>query len=135
MQVSLIETKSSYFEYFFCKNLISFSIVLILAVYINYLTALPLNAQDNFNEKSKRSDETFLPNGNLSLVTDEKLSKLKELANVIHDPKLHDLYRAVNHYVQLAQKNNEYVLWKYDANQEGLVLVLKQNLNGILYYG
>ncbi len=83
----------------------------------------------------KRADETLLPNGNFSLVTHEKLLKLKELAEAAHDPKLNDLYRAVNHYVQMAKKNNEYVLWKYDANQEGLVLVLKQNLNGILYYG
>jgi hypothetical protein len=135
MQVSSIEKKNNIFKYFFSKNCIIFSVVLILTVYINYLTGLPLNDEDNINEKFKRLDETFLPNGNLSLVTDEKLRLLKELANAVHDPKLHDLYRAVNHYVQLAQKNNEYVLWKYDANQEGLVLVLKQNLNGILYYG
>ena len=117
------------------KSLTLVSIVLFVIIYINYITALPLITEDNFNEQVKRADDTFLPNGNLALVTEEKLRKLKELAFAAHDPKLHELYRAVNHYVQLAQKNNEYVLWKYDANQEGLVLVLKQNLNGILYYG
>lgn len=96
---------------------------------------LPFLDEDNPNESSKRSEESFLPNGNFSLVTHEKLLQLKELADAAHDPKLHELYRAVNHYLQIAQKNNEYVLWKYDAQHEGLVLVLKQNLNGILYYG
>ncbi|CAF0841075.1 unnamed protein product [Adineta ricciae] len=105
---------------------------LILAAHVHYLFGLPVMDED---EHSKRSDETLLPNGNFTLVTNEKLQKLKEVAEAAHDPKLHDLYRAVNHYVQIARKNNEYVLWKYDANQEGLVLVLKQNLNGILYYG
>jgi hypothetical protein len=102
---------------------------------MNHLFGLPLIEEENSNYKIKRADDTSLPNGNFSLVTNEKLLKLKELADAVHDPKLHDLYRAVNHYVQMARKNNEYVLWKYDANQEGLVLVLKQNLNGILYYG
>ncbi|CAF1351986.1 unnamed protein product [Adineta ricciae] len=106
--------------------------VLILVVHVHYLFGLPVMDEV---EQSKRSDETLLPNGNFTLVTNEKLQKLKEVAEAAHDPKLHDLYRAVNHYVQIARKNNEYVLWKYDANQEGLVLVLKQNLNGILYYG
>jgi len=106
-----------------------------LTVHINYLFGLPLVDNDNHHEKSKRADDSFLPNESFSLVTNEKLFKLKELADAVHDPKLDDLYRAVNHYVQIARKNNEYVLWKYDANQEGLVLVLKQNLNGILYYG
>jgi len=108
---------------------------LILAVHIHHLFGVPLIDEGDHNENFKRSDDTLLPNGNFSLVTNEKLLKLKELADSVHDPKLHDLYRAVNHYVQMARKNNEYVLWKYDANQEGLVLVLKQNLNGILYYG
>ena len=97
--------------------------------------ALPLIDEENFHENNKRAEDSFLPNGNFSLVTNEKLLQLKELANAIQDPKLQDLYRAVNHYVQIAQKNNEYVLWKYDAQHEGLVLVLRQNLNGILYYG
>ncbi|CAF3582470.1 unnamed protein product [Rotaria sp. Silwood1] len=118
-------------------NCIVFIIVIILAVNIQFLIGLPLiDGDDNYNnERLKRSDESLLPNGNFSLVTNEKLLKLQELANVVQDSKLQDLYRAVNHYVQMAKKNNEYVLWKYDANQEGLVLVLKQNLNGILYYG
>jgi hypothetical protein len=107
-----------------------------LAIHIQFLIGLPIiNDDDDHNGKIKRSDENFLPNGNFSLVTNEKLFKLKEFADSLNDPKLHDLYRAVNHYVKMAQKNNEYVLWKYDANQEGLVLILKQNLNGILYYG
>jgi hypothetical protein len=107
-----------------------------LAIHIHFLIGLPLiDDDDNNNGRIKRSDEGFLPNENYSLVTTEKLLKLNELAESVHDPKLHDLYRAVNHYVQMAKKNNEYVLWKYDANQEGLVLILKQNLNGILYYG
>ncbi|CAF1040281.1 unnamed protein product [Rotaria sp. Silwood1] len=119
------------------QNFIVFIIVIILAVNIQFLIGLPLiDGDDNYNnERLKRSDESLLPNGNFSLVTNEKLLKLQELANVVQDSKLQDLYRAVNHYVQMAKKNNEYVLWKYDANQEGLVLVLKQNLNGILYYG
>jgi len=107
-----------------------------LAIHIQFLIGLPIiDDDDDHNEKIKRSDENFLPNGNFSLVTSEKLIKLKEFADSLNDPKLHDLYRAVNHYVKMAKKNNEYVLWKYDANQEGLVLILKQNLNGILYYG
>jgi hypothetical protein len=119
----------------FSKNLIIFLTTLILAVHIHYLFGLPLIEEDNHDEKFKRSDDTLLPNGNYSLVTNEKLLKLKELADAVHDPKLNDLYRAVNHYVSMARKNNEYVVWKYDADQEGLVLMLKQNLNGILYYG
>lgn len=106
----------------------------ILAIQIHFLIGLPYMDDGDFS-KMKRADETLLPNGNFSVVTNEKLLKLKQLADAVHDPKLQDLYRAVNHYVQMAKKNNEYVLWKYDANQEGLVLVLKQNLNGILYYG
>jgi hypothetical protein len=106
-----------------------------LAIHIHFLIGLPLIDEDDNHGNIKRSDENFLPNGNFSLVTNEKLLKLKELADAVHDPKLNDLYRAVNHYAQMAKKNNEYVLWKYDANQEGLVLILKQNLNGILYYG
>ncbi|CAF1934725.1 unnamed protein product [Rotaria magnacalcarata] len=119
------------------QNLIAFIIVVILTIHIQFLVGLPLMNDDETysDQNSKRSDEPLLPNGNFSLVTKEKLLKLQELADAVHDPKLHDLYRAVNHYVQMAKKNNEYVLWKYDANQEGLVLVLKQNLNGILYYG
>ncbi len=104
-------------------------------MHIDYLSGLPLVDADKYDEKFKRADDTFLPNGTFTLVTDEKLHKLKELADAVHDPKLDDLYRAVNHYVQMARKNNEYVLWKYDTNQEGLVLILKQNLNRILYYG
>lgn len=109
----------------------------ILAIQIHFLIGLPLVNDDDDGHfgKMKRADENLLPNGNFSVVTTEKLHKLKQLADAVHDPKLNDLYRAVNHYVQMAKKNNEYVLWKYDANQEGLVLVLKQNLNGILYYG
>ncbi|CAF0769916.1 unnamed protein product [Rotaria sordida] len=119
------------------QNFIVFIIAVIVTMNIQFLIGVPLINDDDYynNERSKRFDQTFLPNGNFSLVTKEKLIKLQELANVVHDPKLHDLYRAVNHYAQMAKKNNEYVLWKYDANQEGLVLVLKQNLNGILYYG
>ncbi|UJR21032.1 hypothetical protein I4U23_024132 [Adineta vaga] len=108
---------------------------LILTVHVHYLCGLPVADEEEQNNQFKRSDDTLLPNGNYTLVTNEKLQKLKEVADAVHDPKLHELYRAVNHYVQIARKNNEYVLWKYDANQEGLVLVLKQNLNGILYYG
>jgi len=109
--------------------------LLILTLRIHYSFGLPLIDENDHNEKIKRSDDVFLPNENFSLVTNEKLLKLKELADAVHDPKLDDLYRAVNHYFQMARKNNEYVLWKYDATQEGLVLMLKQNLNGILYYG
>ena len=114
----------------------SFLMFVILTVQIHFLIGLPFmdDGDENFG-KMKRADEDLLPNANFSVVTTEKLLKLKQLADTVHDPKLHDLYRAVNHYVQMAKKNNEYVLWKYDANQEGLVLVLKQNLNGILYYG
>ena len=104
-----------------------------MTLHSRFLIGFPLNNDDN--EQWKRSDESFLPNGNFALVTNEKLLKLEELANAAHDPKLHDLYRAVNHYAQLAKKNNEYILWKYDAKQEGLVLALKQNLNGMFYYG
>jgi len=117
------------------QNIIILTAAIILAVHIHYLYGLPVIDEDNQIEKTKRSDDTLLPNGNFSLVTNEKLSKLKELADAVHDPKLNDLYRAVSHYVHMARKNNEYVVWKYDANQEGLVLMLKQNLNGILYYG
>ena len=105
-----------------------------MTMHIQFSLGKPL-IDDDSHETAKRSEEDFLPNSNLQLVTNEKLMKLKELAESVHDSKLTDLYRAVNHYVQMAKKNNEYVLWKYDANQEGLVLVLKQNLNGILYYG
>lgn len=106
---------------------------MILTAHIANLFGLPLINDDV--EQFKRSDDELLPNSNFSLVTNEKLLKLKELADAAEDPKLKELYRAVNHYVQIARKNHEYVLWKYDINQEGLVLVLKQNLNGILYYG
>ena len=105
-----------------------------MTMHIQFTFGIPL-IDDDSHERATRSEDDFLPNSNLQLVTNEKLMKLKELAESVHDPKLTDLYRAVNHYVQMAKKNNEYVLWKYDANQEGLVLVLKQNLNGILYYG
>jgi hypothetical protein len=121
------------------KHLIIYSIVLILTVHVYNLFSLPTIDNDEDDDRvetlSQRSQETLLPNGNFSLVTNEKLLKLKELAETMHDPKLQDLFHAVQHYVQMARKNNEYVLWKYDANQEGLVLALKQNLNGILYYG
>ncbi|CAF2510333.1 unnamed protein product [Rotaria sp. Silwood2] len=117
------------------QNIIIFLTALIFVVHIHCLFGLPLIDDDEHDVKIKRSDSTLLPNEIFSLVTDEKLLKLKELADIAHDSKLHDLYRAVNHYVQMARKNNEYVLWKYDTNQEGLVLTLKQNLNGILYYG
>ena len=134
MHVSLVKqiSRSIRSVSFFLKKFIILLTVLVLAVHVHHLFGLPVMDED---EQSKRSDETLLPNGNFTLVTNEKLQKLKEVAEAAHDPKLHDLYRAVNHYVQIARKNNEYVLWKYDANQEGLVLVLKQNLNGILYYG
>ena len=102
-------------------------------IHVHVLTSIPINS-DSF-DLVKRSDDTFFPNENFTLITNEKLQQLKDLANVIHDPKLHDLYRTVSHYVQLARKNNEYVLWKYDANEGGIVLSLKPNLNGILYYG
>jgi len=132
---SFDQMRENIFLFLFSKSLIMF-ITVILAIHIQFLIGLPINDDDNnYNEKNKRADETFLPNENFSLVTTEKLLKLKAFADGVHDPKLHDLYRAVNHYVQMAKKNNEYVLWKYDANQEGLVLILKQNLNGILYYG
>ncbi|CAF3413615.1 unnamed protein product [Rotaria sp. Silwood1] len=116
-------------------HFIVFLTTFIFIIHIHCLLGVPLISDDEHDEKIKRSDNALLPNENFSLVTDEKLIKLKELASVVSDSKLHDLYRAVNHYVQMARKNNEYVLWKYDTNQEGLVLTLKQNLNGILYYG
>jgi hypothetical protein len=137
MQVSLIEkhhTNILPFT-FLLKHCIAFLTVLLFVARIHYLLGLPLVDEDDLSKQSKRSDDTLLPNGSFSLVTNEKLLKLKEVADDVHDPKLLDLYRAVNHYVQMARKNNEYVLWKYDSNQEGLVLVLKQNLTGILYYG
>lgn len=115
------------------RNFILVFTTLILTAHIANLFGLPLINDDV--EQFKRSDDELLPNSNFSLVTNEKLLKLKELADAAEDPKLKELYRAVNHYVQIARKNHEYVLWKYDINQEGLVLVLKQNLNGILYYG
>ncbi|CAF1001555.1 unnamed protein product [Adineta steineri] len=117
------------------QNFIIFLTAFILTAHVHYIFGLPIADVKEHNEPEKRSDDTLLPNENFSLVTNEKLIKLKEVADAVHDPKLHDLYRAVNHYVKMARKNNEYVLWKYDASQEGLVLVLKQNLNGILYYG
>jgi hypothetical protein len=130
--------KQKLISFFILKNITVFITVVILAVHIHFLAGLPLVDDDDDNNNMKifkRSDETLLPNGKYSLVTNEKLLKLKELANTVHDPKLNDLYLAVNHYVQMAKKNNEHVEWKYDANQEGLVLILKPNLNGILYYG
>ena len=112
-------------------------IALILAIHYHYSLGLPAVGTDEDDQanKVKRSKEGLLPGSNFSPVTKEKLEELKELARTVQDPKLNDLYLAVSHYVQMARKNNEYVLWKYDTNQEGLVLVLKQNLNGILYYG
>ena len=106
---------------------------MVLTAHIACLFGTPVINDDI--EQYKRSDDELLPNGSFSLVTNEKLLTLKELAEAADDPKLKELFRAVNHYVQIARKNHEYVLWKYDINQEGLVLVLKQNLNGILYYG
>ena len=107
-----------------------------MAIQVYESIGVPLASySDDNTAKAKRSEDALLPNANFSVVTHEKLLKLKELADAANDPKLKDLYRAVNHYVQMAKKNNEYVVWKYDANEEGLVLVFKQNLNGILYYG
>ena len=98
------------------KNLFLVLTVVILAVHVHILFGLPLTDNvDTSAAKSKRSEESLLPNANFAVVTSEKLLKLKELADAANDPKLHDLYRAVNHYVQMAKKNNEYVLWKYDA--------------------
>jgi hypothetical protein len=116
------------------KRFILFITAVVLTIHVRLLLGLPVIVEDT-EDKIHRSEDEFLPNGTLSLVTNEKLIKLKDLADAVHDPKLQDLYRAVKHYVQMARQNNEYVLWKYDASQEGLVLVLKQNLNGILYYG
>lgn len=116
------------------KSFIFFLTVVILATQIHLLISLPL-VDDEYSGNVKRADNTFLPNGNFSLVTNDKLLKLKELADAAHDPKVHSLFRVVNHYVQMAKKNHEYVLWKYDPNEKGFVLALKQNLNGILYYG
>ncbi|CAF1409620.1 unnamed protein product [Adineta steineri] len=113
------------------RNLIVFITAIIFTIQIHRLDSKPLND----NARLKRSDGSLLPNESFTMITNEKLMKLKDLAKAKDDPKLHDLYRAVNHYVQIARKNNEYVLWKYDANREGLVLVLKPNLNGILHYG
>ncbi|CAF3391005.1 unnamed protein product [Rotaria socialis] len=108
---------------------------IILVAQIHDLFGLPLIDISRNVGRIKRSDDKLLPNENFSLVTDEKLVRLQQLADSAHDPKLYDLYRVVNHYVEMARRNREHVLWKYDTNQEGLVLVLKQNLNGILYYG
>ncbi|CAF0747202.1 unnamed protein product, partial [Didymodactylos carnosus] len=77
----------------------------------------------------------LIPVENFSVVTEKVLEKLKYLAMKSNDEKLRELYNVVNHYVQYANNNNEYVLWMYDPNKEGLVLILKQFLNGILYYG
>jgi len=117
------------------QNLIVFLTAIILAAHLQYIFGVPVGHENDASENMKRSDEKLLPSADFSLVTNEKLLKLKELASVVHDPKLNDLYRAVDHYVHIARKNNEHVMWKYDANQEGLVLTLKPNLNGILYYG
>jgi hypothetical protein len=121
------------------QTILSYAVALVLIFHVPFLMGLPMeDDNDQFQRSSpvvKRSDGSFLLNGNFSLVTSEKLQKLKELANEMRDPRLQDLYLAVHHYVQMAQKNNEYVLWKYDTHQEGLVLALKQNLSGILYYG
>ena len=102
-------------------------------IHIHALTSIPVSSSSG--NILKRSDDTFFPNENFTLITNEKLIQLKGLADVIDDSKLHELYRTVNHYVQLARKNNEYVLWRYDANEGGIVLSLKPNLSGILYYG
>ena len=83
----------------------------------------------------KRLDNALLPTAHFSVVTDDKLLELGELTRKIQDPALRELYDIVQHYVQLARKVGSHVLWKYDAAQEGLVLVLKQNLDGIMYYG
>ncbi|UJR28482.1 hypothetical protein I4U23_009720 [Adineta vaga] len=115
------------------QSLIIFFTTILFAIHIQLSMGMPLKT-DNV-QRLKRSDDTFLPNDKFALITNEKLQKLKQFADLIHDPKLLDLYNAVNHYVQSANKNNEHVLWKYDANQEGLVLSLQPNLSGILYYG
>ena len=110
--------------------------MVILAIDIQILSGLPLATDEDLDsDKAKRADEKYFPDEDLSLVTEEKLHKLREFADATRDPKLYELYDAVSHYVHVARNNKEYVLWKYDANQEGLVLVLKKNLNGILYYG
>ena len=122
----------------FLKNSMILLILILFTIRIQFLIALSSLADYNEyygNKKSKRFNEDFLPNGKFSVVTNEKLIKLQEFVNAVHDPKLYDLYRAVSHYVHMAKKNHEYVLWKYDANQGGLVLILKQDRNGILYYG
>lgn len=108
-------------------------LVLLTRFYCTF--GLPPFDVDEYFEKMKRSDNKFIPDENLSLVTEEKLMRLKEVAETAHDRKVLDLYRIVNHYVEMARRNHEYLLWKYDKDQESLVLVLKQNLNGILYYG
>ena len=107
-----------------------------MAIDIQILFGLPLaTGNDLESVRAKRGDEKYFPDENLSMVTEEKLLKLKEFADANRDPKLYELYDAVSHYVHVAHNNKEYVLWKYDADKEGLVLVLKKNLNGILYYG
>ena len=110
-----------------------------MAIHILHSNSSPvfedIDEENHHQDYFRRSIDSILPTSNFSLVTEEKLSKLKEIGNSISDPKLLNLYRAVSHYFQMARKNNEYVLWKYDPTQEGLVLALKQNLNGILYYG
>lgn len=111
-------------------------IALVIAVFFHHEShALSIVDHDEQLNNYRRSNDGFLPGPDFSIVTNEKLSKLKELADKIQDPKLFNLYQAVQRCVQLARKNDEHVLWKYDNKQEGLVLILKKNLNGILYYG
>ena len=116
------------------KKFILLITIVVLTIHARFLLGSPI-IDEKVDEKNHPSADDFLPGETFSLVTNEKLAKLKDLADAVHDPKFQDLYRAVDHYVKMARKNNEYVLWKYDSHQEGLVLVLKQNLNGILYYG
>ncbi|CAF1668448.1 unnamed protein product [Adineta ricciae] len=115
------------------QKLNAFFAAILFMIHIHALTSVPVSSDSG--NMVKRSDHTFFPNENFALITNEKLLQLKDLADAIDDSKLHELYRTVNHYVQLARKNNEYVLWRYDANEGGIVLSLKPNLNGILYYG
>ena len=83
-----------YIIFSFLKRFILFITAVVLTIHVRLLLGLPAIAQDT-EEKIHHPEDNFLPNGTLALVTTEKLTKLKDLADAVHDPKLHDLYRAV----------------------------------------
>ena len=104
-------------------------------MYAQYSFSLSLNDNQSYGAQSQRWGDAFLPSKDFSIVTNKKLTNLRALAETMRDTELLELHDAINHYVQIARQNNEYVLWKYDINLGGLVLGLKKNSSRILYYG